>query len=120
MVSLIWMDPKVGQSLVGLSFSLCCISVPVFPLDKNNSVLKFLRWVSGHIPQLVTMQIFWRWSLQVVSPPCPLLGIVAKVIPVLSLEPLISQVSGTFWWLLLPCISVPEDILIFRVIYTYQ
>ena len=31
------MDPKVGQSLDGLSFSLCPIFVSAFPLDRNIS-----------------------------------------------------------------------------------
>jgi hypothetical protein len=44
----------VGQSLDGLSFSLCSIFVPTFPLDRDNSRLKILRWVDGPIPQLCT------------------------------------------------------------------
>jgi hypothetical protein len=39
-------------------------------LDRNNSGLKFLRWVCGPIPQLEAMFIYWRQSLQVLSPPC--------------------------------------------------
>jgi hypothetical protein len=31
------MDPKLGQSLGGLSFSLCSIFVPPFLSDRNNS-----------------------------------------------------------------------------------
>ena len=46
------MDPKVGHSLDGLSFSICSIFVSVFPLDSNNSGLKILRWEGGTIPQL--------------------------------------------------------------------
>jgi hypothetical protein len=41
----------VGQSLDGLSFSLCSTLVPGFLLDRSNSELKFLRLVSGAIPQ---------------------------------------------------------------------
>jgi hypothetical protein len=44
--------------------------VPVFPLDRSNSGLKFLRWVGGPIPQLEAMPIHWIWSLQVLSPLC--------------------------------------------------
>jgi hypothetical protein len=44
-------DPKVGLSLDDLSFSLCSIFVTAFPLDRNNSGLKFLRWVDGPIHQ---------------------------------------------------------------------
>ena len=39
--------------------------VPVFPLDRNISGLKFLRCVGGPTPQLGTVPIYWRWSLQV-------------------------------------------------------
>jgi hypothetical protein len=63
--------PKVGWFLEGHSFSLCSISfVPVFPLDRNNSGLKNLRWMGGPIPQLGAMPIYWRWSLRVLSPFC--------------------------------------------------
>ena len=61
---------KVWQSLDGLSFSLCSIFVPAFPLDRNNSGLKFLRWVGVPISQLGAMPINWIWSLQVLSPLC--------------------------------------------------
>jgi hypothetical protein len=37
------MNAKLGQSLDGLSFSLCSIFVPEFPLDRNNSGLKILK-----------------------------------------------------------------------------
>jgi hypothetical protein len=50
--------------------SLLHIFVPAFPLDRNNSGLKILRWVDGSIPQLGTMPIYWRWSLQVLSLYC--------------------------------------------------
>jgi hypothetical protein len=36
-------DPKLGQSLGGLSFNLCSIFVLAFPLDRNNSGLKNLK-----------------------------------------------------------------------------
>ena len=40
-------DHTVGWCLDGLSFSLCSIFVPAFPLDRDNSRLKIFRWVSG-------------------------------------------------------------------------
>ena len=70
LVSVDEMDSKVRQSLEGLFFSLCFIFVPEFPLDRNNSGLKILMWVGGPIPQLGAMSIYWRWSLQVLSPCC--------------------------------------------------
>jgi hypothetical protein len=42
----------------------------VFPLDRNNSGLKFLRWIGGPIPPLGAMSIYWRWSLQALSSLC--------------------------------------------------
>ena len=44
------MNPQVGQSLDGLSFSLCLLFVSVFLLDRNTSGLKF--W--GSIPHADT------------------------------------------------------------------
>ena len=38
--------------LVSIFFILVPVFVPAFPLDRNNSGLKFLRWVGGPIPQL--------------------------------------------------------------------
>jgi hypothetical protein len=37
------MDPKLGQSLDDLSFSLCYSFVPVFLLDMNNSGSKLWK-----------------------------------------------------------------------------
>jgi hypothetical protein len=37
------MGPKLGWSLGDLSFSLCSIFVPAFPLDRNNSGLKIVK-----------------------------------------------------------------------------
>ena len=34
-----------------------------FPLDKNNSGLKILKWIGNLISQLVAVHIYWRWSL---------------------------------------------------------
>jgi hypothetical protein len=36
------------------------VFVPEFPLDNNNSGLKFLRLVGGPISQLRAMSIYWR------------------------------------------------------------
>jgi hypothetical protein len=71
-------DPKLGGSLDGLSFSLCSIFVPVFPLDRNNSVLKFFKmdgWSLGSTGCHV-------YLLEVISSDSisPLLGISANVI----------------------------------------
>jgi hypothetical protein len=54
----------MGQSLDGLFFSLCSIFVPAFPLDRDDSGLKVLRWVDAHILLLGAMSIDWtRGSL---------------------------------------------------------
>jgi hypothetical protein len=58
-----WNGSYGGQSLDVFSFSLCSIFVPAFPLDRDNSGLKFLRWVSGPIPPLGDTSIYWMWSL---------------------------------------------------------
>jgi hypothetical protein len=42
--------------------------VHAFHLDRNNSGLKFLRWVGGLIPQPGVMAIHCIWSLKVLSP----------------------------------------------------
>ena len=44
--------------------------VPVFPLDSNNSMLKFLRSVSGPFPQKGAMHIHWGLLHQALSPLC--------------------------------------------------
>jgi hypothetical protein len=36
-------DSKLDHSLVSLSFSICSIFLPVFPLDRNNDGLKILE-----------------------------------------------------------------------------
>ena len=76
------MDPNLGLSVGRLSFSLCSIFVPAFPLTRNISGLKFLEmggWplvsTGGHI-----------YLLEVVSSDSitPLLGISVNVIPIKS------------------------------------
>jgi hypothetical protein len=73
------MDPKLGWSLGGLSFSLCSIFVPEFLLDRNNSGLKNLK-MGGVAPCLN-----WGLCLSTGGVPSsfisPLLGISANVIP---------------------------------------
>jgi hypothetical protein len=64
------MNLKLGPSLDGLSFSLCSIFVPAFPLDRNNCGLKIMRWVGGPISLMGAMSIYWRWSLPFLSPRC--------------------------------------------------
>ena len=44
--------------------------VPIFPLDRSNSGLKFLRRVGDPIPQPGARPNLWIWSLQVLSPLC--------------------------------------------------
>jgi hypothetical protein len=64
------MDLQVGRTLEDPFVSICPIFSPVFLLDKNISGLKILRLVGGPIPQPGAMPIFWRWSLQILSPLC--------------------------------------------------
>ena len=44
--------------------------VPVFPFDRSNTGLLYLRWMGGSIPQPGTVPIHWIWSQQVLSPLC--------------------------------------------------
>jgi hypothetical protein len=57
---------------IWMAFSLVSapLFVPAFPLGRNNSVLIFLRWVDGPIPQLSALLNLWIWSLQVLFPLC--------------------------------------------------
>ena len=93
-------DPKMGPSLGGLLFSLCSIFfffffffVPAFPLDRNNSELKILRWV-------VAPSLNWGhvYLLEVVSSGTisSFLGILVNIISVGSWELLTSFVYRTF------------------------
>ena len=79
-----WMDTKLGQSLGGLSFSLCSIFVPAFPLEGNILGQKF---EDGWCLHLSTGDPVYL--LQVVSSGCasPLLCILAKVFFTESWEP---------------------------------
>ena len=87
------MDPKVEQSLHGLSFTLCPIVVPAFSLDRDNSGLKILDgWVVPffHCGHVYLLEVVSSGSIS------PVLGILINVIPVESWEPLVSMTSRIF------------------------
>jgi hypothetical protein len=75
-------DPNLSHSLGGLSFSLCSIFVPTFPLDRNNSGLKILK-MGGWSPASTGDHVY---LLEVVSSGSIslLLGISANIIPIKS------------------------------------
>ena len=81
-VGYLWMEriPKWDSLWMAFSLVSAPFFVPVFPLDRNNSRLKILRWMGGSIPLLGAMFIYWMWSLQVLY--FPLLCISANVNPV--------------------------------------
>jgi hypothetical protein len=88
------MDPKLGLPLDCLSFSLYSIFVPTYLLDRKNSgtkILKMSGWshfsIEGHV---YLLEMVSSGSISRV------LGILAKIIPIESWEPLTTQVSGTF------------------------
>jgi hypothetical protein len=62
------MDPKLGQSRDGLSFSLCSFYFiffsSAFPLRTILCQIFWDAWVAP-IPQLEALYIYWRWTLQV-------------------------------------------------------
>ena len=63
--------PRWGSLwMVFPSVSALHFAPPPFPLDRNNSGLKCLRWIGGPIPQLGAVPIHWIWTLQVLSPLC--------------------------------------------------
>ena len=84
----------LSQSLDDLSFSLCSIFVPAFPLDRNNSGSKILK-MGGWPHASSGNHVYLLEVIRSGSIP-QLLGILAKVIPTLFSELLIPQVSGTF------------------------
>ena len=57
-----------------LRMAFTSVSAPFLSLSflwgKNNSGLKISTWLGGPIPQLGAMPIYWRLSLQVLSPLC--------------------------------------------------
>ena len=96
------MDPQVGQSLDGPSFSLCLISCPCSSFAQEHFWVK--NFEMGGCNQPLTegnigvgvgrgTAILWSWSLQVLSSPS--LCISAKVIPFMSWEPHDSLMSET-------------------------
>ena len=80
------MVPNLGWPLGGLSFSLCSIFVPAFPLDRNNSGLKILKIGASTGDRVYPLEVISSSSIS------PLLGIWTKE----SWESLISQVSRAF------------------------
>jgi hypothetical protein len=70
--------------------SLFHFFVPVFPLDRNNSELKFFRWVDGPIPQLGAMHNYWKWNLQVLSPLCWVFQLLSS--PLSAVNPLTLEI----------------------------
>jgi hypothetical protein len=62
----------------------------IFPLDRRNSGLKFLRWVGSPISQPGVMPNLFKWSLQCLF---SYLGILANVNPLRSLEGLSWQLG---------------------------
>jgi hypothetical protein len=79
----------VEQYLDGLSVSLCFISCPCLSFGQEQFWLKYFEMGGGRILQLGAMSIYTGCI-------SPLLGILAKVIPVASWEPLASLVFETF------------------------
>jgi hypothetical protein len=63
-------DVSIGGTVSAWTFfkPMFHFFVPAFPLDRNISGLKFLRWMVGTIPQLSALPIYWRWSLQILAP----------------------------------------------------
>ena len=60
--------PRWGSLWSAFPSVSALLFVPIFPLDRNNSGLKILRWVVGPIPQQGDVPNLWIWSLQVLSP----------------------------------------------------
>ena len=51
--------PRWGSFWMAFPSVSVPLSVPTLPLDRNNSGLKFLRWVSGSIPQPEAVPNLW-------------------------------------------------------------
>jgi hypothetical protein len=62
--------PRWGSLWMAFPSVSASLFVPAFPLDRSNSVLIFLRWVGGSIPQLGAMPNLWIWSLHILSLLC--------------------------------------------------
>ena len=90
-------DGSHGGVVSGWTYFQCLLHffVPVFPLDGNNSGLKFLRWVGGPIPQ--AEPVYWRWSLQVLSPHCWVFRLISSSLgPRSLLDPWCLRLSSGF------------------------
>ena len=93
-----WIPTWGGLWIAFPSVSDPCF-VLAFPWDRNNSGLKILRWVNGHIPQLGAISLYWMWSLQVIFPLCWAFWLMTSPLGPESLpHPLI---KGNFKWFLL-------------------
>ena len=57
------MDPVVGQSLDGLSFSLCSTLCPCISFRQEQFWVKFLKRVGSPIHQPGAVPNLWLWSL---------------------------------------------------------
>ena len=101
------MDPQVGHSLDGPSFSLCLISCPCSSFAQEHFWVKNFEmggcnqpltedngWGRGGVWMGRSTPIHWRWSLQVLS--SPYLSISSKVISFASWKPHVSLMSETF------------------------
>ena len=87
-------DPQMGQSQVGPSFSLCSIFCPCSSFGQEHFWV--INFEMGEWPHPSTGG--HAYLLEVVSTGSisPLLGILANGIPAESWEPLTSLASGTF------------------------
>ena len=62
--------PRWGSLWMAISSVSDPFFVPAFPLERNHSGLKILRWVGGPFLQLWSLPMHWIWSLQVQNPLC--------------------------------------------------
>jgi hypothetical protein len=53
------MDPRWGSLWIAVLSVFALLFVPVFPLDRSNSGLIFLKWVGGVIFQLGAVPNLW-------------------------------------------------------------
>jgi hypothetical protein len=88
------MNPKLGQSLDYLSFSLFSIFVLAVLLDKNTSGSEILT--VGHEPCPSAWGSVYLLEVDSLSSLTPMLGILAKVTLIESLESLTSWIDGTY------------------------
>ena len=84
------MDPRLGQSLDFLSLCFFSIFDPAFPLDRKNSVLKFLTMRKQ--PHLSTFYL--RCTLQIPSPHYCAFHLRSRLLSVESLSTLRSLVHS--------------------------